>query len=134
MYEKFRFLLVGLYAWVTAVFLGGILLDKAYANYLKGVLGSSDSAMVFSEISDTLLCIGFVMVFSAVGAIAVSWKSRIARNLFIVSLIVSSLEFLIPILGAFIKNTQDLSWIRLWPSGVASILAFIGLYKFYRQY
>lgn len=134
MYEKFRFLLVGLYAWVAAVYLGGILLDKVYANYLKGILGSSERAMVFSEISDALLCIGFVMVITAIGAIAVSWKLRIARNLFIASLLAFSFEFLIPILSSFVRNTQELSRLRLLPSGIASILAFIGLYKYYRQY
>ena len=81
MNERFRFLFVGLYTWLAAVFFGGILLDKVYSKSLKGVLGSSDSAMVFSEISDTLLCIGFVLVISAIGAIAVSWNSRIARIL-----------------------------------------------------
>lgn len=134
MNERFRSLFVGLYTWVAAVFFGGILLDKVYHNYLNGVLGSSESVMVFSEISDTLLCTGFVMVISAIGAIVVSWKSRIARNLFIASLLAFSFEFLIPILSSFIKNPLELSWSRLLPSGTASILAFIGLYKYYRQY
>jgi hypothetical protein len=40
---------------------------------------------------------------------------------------------LIPILSSFIKTTQQLSWIRLLPSGLASILAFFGLYKYYRR-
>jgi hypothetical protein len=40
---------------------------------------------------------------------------------------------LIPIFSSLIKNTQELSWIRPLPSGIASILAFIGLYKYYRQ-
>ena len=133
MNERFRFLLVGLYAWVAAVFLGGILLDMAYANLLKDVIGFSESAIIFSEISDTLLCIGFVMVISAIGAIAVSWKSRIARYLFIASLLAFSFEFFIPILFTFIKTTPELSGVRLLPSGIASILAFIGLYKYYRQ-
>lgn len=133
MNEKFRFLLVGLYAWVVSFYLGGILLDMLYAHYLKGVLGLSESAMVFSEISDTLLSIGFVTVILAIGAIAVSWKSRSARNLFIASLLAFSFEFLIPIISSFITNTQELSWSRLLPSGIASMLAFIGLYKYYRQ-
>jgi hypothetical protein len=114
-------------------FLGGILIDVVYAKLLKGVLGTSESAMVFSEISDTLLCIGLVMVIAAIGAIAFSWKSRIARNLFIASLLVISFEFSIPILFSFIKNTQELSWVRLLISGMASVLAFIGLHKYYRQ-
>ena len=75
MKERFGFLLVGIYAWLTAVFLGGTWLDKVYANQLNGVLGASESAMVFSEVSDTLLCIGFVMVIFGIGAIAVSWRS-----------------------------------------------------------
>jgi hypothetical protein len=133
MSERLRSLLVGLYTWVTAVFLGGILLDVVYAKLLKGVLGTSESAMVFSEISDTLLCIGLVMVIAAIGAIAFSWKSRIARNLFIASLLVISFEFSIPILFSFIKDTQELSWVRLLISGMASVLAFIGLHKYYRQ-
>ena len=133
MSERLRSLLVGLYTWVTAVFLGGILLDVVYAKLLKGVLGTSESAMVFSEISYTLLCIGLVMVIAAIGAIAFSWKSRIARNLFIASLLVISFEFSIPILFSFIKDTQELSWVRLLISGMASVLAFIGLHKYYRQ-
>ena len=133
MNERFRFLLVGLYAWVTAVFLGGILLDMVYANLLKDVIGFSERAIIFSDISDTLLCIGFVLVISAVGAIAVSWKSRIARYLFIASLLAFSFEFFIPILFTFIKTTPELSGVRLLPSGIASILAFIGLFKYYRQ-
>ena len=133
MNERFRFLLVGIYAWLAAVFLGGSLLDKVYAIYLKGILGASESTMVFSEISDILLCIGFIMVISAIGAITASWKSKVARNLFIVSLFAFSFEFLIPILSTFTKNLQDLSWMRLLPSGLASILAFIGMYKYYRQ-
>ena len=50
MNERFRFLLVGLFAWVTAVFFGGILLDMAYANLLKDVIGFTESEMIFSEI------------------------------------------------------------------------------------
>ena len=133
MNERFRFLLVGVYAWLTAVFLGGTWLDKVYANQLNGVLGASESRLVFSEVSDALLCIGFVMVIFAIGAIAVSWRSGAARNLFIASLLVFSLEILIPIFASMTKNPQELSWARLLPSGIASILAFMGLYKYYRK-
>jgi hypothetical protein len=41
---------------------------------------------------------------------------------------------LIPIFSFLIKNPQGLSWIRLLPSGIGSILALVGLYHFYRQY
>jgi hypothetical protein len=133
MNEKFRFLLVGLYAWMAAVLFGGILLDMVYANMLKDVIGSSQRAMVFSEISDTLLCIGFLMVISVAGAIAVSWKSKIARNLLIASLFAFSFEFMIPMLFSLLQIMQELPGIRLLPSAIASILAIIGLYKYCRQ-
>jgi hypothetical protein len=133
MNERFRFFLVGLYAWISAVFLGGILLDMLYANLLKDDIGSSESAIIFSEISDRLLCMGFVMVILAIGAIAVSWRLRIARYLFIASLFAFSFEILIPFLFSTIKTSQELTGVRLLPSGIASVLAFIGLYKYYRQ-
>lgn len=133
MIERLRFLVVGLYAWVAAVFWGSILLDMAYANNLKEVLGSSGSSMVFSKISDTLLFIGSIMIITAIAAIAISWKLKIARNLFIASLLAFSFEFSLPILSSFIKTTHGYSWIRPFPGGIASILAFIGLFIYYRQ-
>ena len=133
MNERLSFLFVGLYAWVAAVLLGGILLDMAYANLLKDVIGSSESVMIFSDISDTLLLFDFVMVIAALGAILSSWKYRTARNIFITSILIFFFEFLSPILIPFIKDAQGLSWIRLLPSGTASILAFIGLIKYYQQ-
>jgi uncharacterized protein HemY len=69
MNERLSFLFVGLYAWVAAVLLGGILLDMAYANLLKDVIGSSESVMIFSDISDTLLLFDFVMVIAALGQV-----------------------------------------------------------------
>lgn len=107
MNERFRFLIVGLYAWIASLYFGGILLDMLYVNNLKGILQAPESAKVFSEISDTLLCIGFFMVITAIGAIAVSWKSGMARNLFIASGLFFPLEFLIPIVASFTKISQD---------------------------
>ena len=132
MKERFRFVIVGFYAWISGLFVGTILLDLAYAKILRSVLESSNRSMVFTEISDTLLSIGFVLFLSAILAIVVSWKSLLPRNLFITSLIFFSSEFLLPFLFSFIKITQDVSWIRLIPVGIASILAFAGLYKSYR--
>ncbi len=133
MMDRFRYLLVSLYAWLASIYFGGVLLDMLYSNNLKGVFGASEKASVYSEISDTLLCIGFLVVISAIGAIAVSWKSGMARNLFIASLVAFSLEFFIPIFSFLVKNAQGLSVSRLFPSGLASVLAIFGLYKFYRD-
>jgi hypothetical protein len=121
-------LFVELYTWMITIFFGTILLDIVYSKLVP------EASAAFSEVSDFLLLIGFVTILAAVGAIALSWKSSIARNLFIASLISVSFEFLIPVfLSQFLKNAQGLSWVRILPSGMASILAFIGLYKYYRQ-
>ena len=132
MNDRFRFVIVGFYAWISALFVGTILLDMVYAKILRSVLKSSNRSKVFTEISDSLLFIGFVLILSAIAAIVYSWKSPLPRNLFIISLLIISLEFLFPFLFSFIKTTQDVSWIRLIPAGIASILAFAGLYKSYR--
>ena len=42
MIDKFRYLLVGLYAWLASVYFGGVLLDRLYSNHLKDVLGASE--------------------------------------------------------------------------------------------
>lgn len=132
MKERIRFLFVGLYAWIAAVYLGGVLLDRTYANHLKSVLGPSETSSLFSEISDTMLCIGSIVFIAAIVAIAISWNSRAARNLFIASLLALSFEFIIPILATFVGDVQGIAWIRPIPSGIASILAFVGVYKYYR--
>lgn len=135
--KEFRSLIVGVYSWVTAVFFGGILLDIVYANLISGTLGAFGSTAVFSEVSDVLLRIGFVTILAAIGAIAFSWKTTVARNLFIASLFIISFEFLIPVFfSRFIQSVQELNidpWLRIIPSGLASALAFVGLYNYYRQ-
>src|SRR4030042_5856980 len=130
---RFRLLILGFYAWISGLFVGTILLDMAYAKILRSVLEFSNRSVVFNEISDTLLCIGFLLILSAILAIVVSWKSPVPRNLFITSLIFFSSEFLLPFLFSFIKLSHDISWIRLMPVGMASMLAIIGLYKSYRS-
>jgi len=136
--ERLRFLIVGFYAWITTAFFGGVFLDIVYANLLQDSPGTFSNATMFSIVSDVLLCIGVVIIFAAIGAITLSWKSAVVRNLFLASLVIFSFEFLVPVFfSLFFKSTQELPicpWIRLIPSGMASIFANIGLYKYYRQY
>ena len=66
-------LIVGLYAWVVAVSFGAVLLDVVYSNLV------SEVAAAFSEVADFLLYISAVTVLTALGAIGLSWNSRIAR-------------------------------------------------------
>jgi hypothetical protein len=130
--ERIRYLFVGLYAWIAAVYLGGVLLDRTYANHLKGVLGAPEAASLFSQISDTMLYIGSVVFIAAIVAIAISWNSRAARYLFIASLLALSFEFIIPFFATLFGDIQGIAWIRPFPSGIASVLAFIGVHKYYR--
>jgi hypothetical protein len=103
-----------------------------YANLLKNVIGSAASEVIFSDISDTLLLTSFIMAIIALGAIISSWRSAPVRNMLIASIVVFLFEFFGPISLSFFKELSAPSWIRLFPSGVASILAYIGLYKYYR--
>jgi hypothetical protein len=123
---------VGLYGWIVAVFFGTVLLDIAYSNYLRDLRGATEVATVFSDVSDFLLVIGFLVVLAAIGAIVFSWKIPAARNCFIASLIILLAEFLGPaFLSGFVLESGY--WIRLAIHAAASMLAFIGLYLFYRQ-
>jgi len=74
------------------------------------------------------------MVLAAVGAIALSWHSAVARNSFIASLLVPSLEILIPaFFSRFIQDAQEIDigpCLRVIPRGLASILAIAGLYNY----
>jgi hypothetical protein len=135
--KGFRSVFVGFYPWVTAVFFGGILLDIVYANLLRGIYGSSESTAVFSDVADFLLLIGAVAVLAAIVAILFSWGSKVVSSLFIASLLILGLEFLGPLLLIpFIQNMETLNigpLLRILPSGLASALAFIGLFKYSRQ-
>jgi hypothetical protein len=126
--------LAGWYAWLLALSFGMVLLDIQYAQYSRL---APEAARAFSDAADFLLLVNFVTLLSAIAAIAFSWNSQTARNLFIASLLVMLFEFLIPALvSPFIKNTQRLAigpWLRIIPTGAASLLAFIGLYKFIQQ-
>jgi hypothetical protein len=123
--------LVGLYVWILTISFGMVLLDILYANLVP------EATIAFSKISDFLLLIDFVTLLCAIIAIAFSWKSKVARNLLIASQLVILFEFLIPAFFSLLgQNTQGLAigpWLRIIPGGLASILAFIGLYQYNSQ-
>ena len=135
--EKLSAIAVGFYAWISATFFGGILLDIVYFKLLSDGLNVLESTGVFSEIADALLCLGAVVFLAACGAIAASWKSRTTRSLLIASLLMLILEFVTPVFFSWlIPDTQNYSfgpWLRLTLSGLASLLAFLGLQAYYRQ-
>jgi hypothetical protein len=123
-------ILVGGYAWILSISFGTVLLDILYANQVP------EAKTAFSKVADFLLLVNFVSLLSALAAIALSWNVKTARNLFIASLLVSLSQLLIPAFFApFIQNTPELSigpWLRIIINAAASILALIGMVKFYK--
>ena len=135
--SRFGSLVIGFYAWVISVFFGGILIDIVYSKFLLHTLSVSVSTATFSHVSDILLCLGGVAILAASGSIILSWNSRVARNLFIASLLILIFEFITPVLFSqfmLLSQSDNLgSWIRIVISGSASLLAYIGLRVYYRQ-
>ena len=130
--EIFGSLAAGFYTWLITVFLGLVLMDVVYSNLLNPSFNTSEISELYSEVSDFLMHIGLITVLAALGAIVFSWKSVIARNFFIASLMVLFVEFFAPhFLSEETLNSGY--WIRLIINGTASILAIIGFYKFKRQ-
>jgi len=122
-------LFVGLYAWLAALLFGAIIVDIAYSRLVP------EEAAAFSDVADFLLLIGFITFLDGLVAIAFSWKSKFARALLIASLLAFSFEFIIPIFASqlmahgLINNVGP--WLRFIPVGLASILAFFGIYNFF---
>lgn len=115
-------LIVEFYAWVIAIAFGAILLDVMYANL------APEAAAAFSEVADFLPLLSAAVVFAAILAVGLSWRARTARYLFIASLMIIMLEFLIP---AFFAPLLQGSAVATAAS--ASILSFVGLNRFYRH-
>ena len=110
--------------------MGAVLLDILYAKMVP------EATAAFSEAADFLLLIYFVTLVAAVGAIAFSWKSSVARAYFIASLVILFLELLVPVFFSQLKDTPGsglTTTIRILINGLASVLAFMGLYKFYKE-
>jgi hypothetical protein len=135
--KRLGLLVIGFYAWMITIFFGAILLDILYANLLSDRLSNSAGNAVFSNVSDSLLWLGFMVVLAAIGAVVFSWKSKVTRNLFLASLLIVIFEFIVPVFfSQLIVKTQTGNlgpWLRIVLSGSASILAFIGLYAYSGQ-
>jgi hypothetical protein len=123
-------LVAGLYTWAVTVFFGAVLLDVVYSRLVPA------AETAFAEVADFLLLVGVGTVLAALGAVVVSWRFRIPRDLFVASLAVISLEFLVPLLlPQLLREVQGsalASGIRILISGSASVLAFLGFFEFCR--
>jgi hypothetical protein len=134
--NSWQFLIASLYTWIVSLFFGAILLDVAYSNLAFNALQPTERASMFSEVADFLLLIGGLALLTALGAIGSSWNLGSPRYWFIASALFIVAEFLVPML--FFPLVQSIGenlgvnvgpMIRLSGNGLASILAFIGLWK-----
>jgi hypothetical protein len=116
----------GVYTWLISISLGMALLDIQYARLIPG------ERRAMAEVSDYLLWISAFTLVSGVAAILFTWESKTARNYFIGSLLVG---FVIP--GLFLLGGVDAPgfgpWLRIGSGGLAAVLAFMGLYRYYRE-
>ena len=119
-------LVVGVYAWLTAVSFGLVLLDIVYAGLVP------DAVTALSEAADFQLLVSSMTVLAAFGAIGLSWNSRPARNFLISSLALLILGFLAYILlSPLLQDGSSMGMgIRIILSGSVSVLAFMGFYRF----
>ena len=119
-------LVVGVYAWLTAVSFGLVLLDIVYAGLVP------DAVTALSEAADFQLLVSSMTVLAAFGAIGLSWNSKPARNFLISSLALLILGFLAYILlSPLLQDGSSMGMgIRIILSGSVSVLAFMGFYRF----
>ena len=119
-------LVVGLYAWLTAVSFGLVLLDILYAGLVP------NATIALSEAADFQLFVNAITVLAALGAIGLSWRSRVARNFLISSLTIIFLGFLAyMLLSPFLRDGSSLGvGIRIILAGSVSVLAFMGFHRF----
>jgi hypothetical protein len=128
---RFNQIMVGFYAWIMAIYMGAVVLDAVYARIIPA------PSTALAEAADFLLLMGSGAILAALVAVVFSWKVSAARIFFIASLVVLLGEFLIPMFLAPLIADNEISGagmlLRIGINGLASILAFIGLGKFYRR-
>jgi hypothetical protein len=123
--KSIRSLAAGLYAWACAVFFGMVLLDIFYARLVPGAQAA------FDTVSDLLLAAGFLALTAGALAALLRWNEPAARNFLVASLLFLLLEFFLPLaLGPLLANATAPAagpWLRIVPTGAASILAIAGV-------
>jgi glucose dehydrogenase len=125
-----RALVVGLYAWLVAVSFGLAWLDIQYARLLP------DAAEAFREVADVLLFVMFVTTLAGIGAVGLSWNTRVPRDLLAASLVivlVAPFVALLVLSPEARESSATGSVVRLSISGAASVLAFAGFHRIGRS-
>jgi hypothetical protein len=127
---------VMLYPILLTLLAGAVLLDVVYSHILDDVLETSRLTSVYSDVSDLLLQMGFIVVLSGFAAIALAWYNSAARMLFIASLLILiGFAFLapaivLPLLDQFQATHSIGPWIRILIHFAAVALGFQGLLSY----
>ncbi len=122
-------IIVGSYAWLTAISFGQVLLDLVYAGLVP------DASAALAEAADFLLFIDALTILTALGAIGSSMETKSSKNYLIASLLIIISGFLINIALSPISGNSSYAGpiLRIILTGSVSILAFTGFYKYCRE-
>jgi hypothetical protein len=122
-------MVVGLYAWTATVAFGAVLVDVVYA-----AQASTGATSVPGEAADLQLGVVAVTLLMAIGAVAVSWDRRPARDPLLASLVVVVAALVTPLVLSGPVGDAEAAlgvrigpWLRLGVAGLASVLAFVGV-------
>lgn len=128
-------LVVGLYAWLSAVFCGVVLLDVALARLIVGS-GGTEPYPGASDVRDLLLPMAILVIAAGLAAAAAAWRSPTAVVLLIAAVGLGLGELVAPALLA--RPIDDLSaavgialgsWLRVGGVAAVSVLAFGALWR-----
>ena len=127
---RFSRLVVGLYAWTTAVYFGFVWLDITYARLVV------DPGAAFHTVADVLLAAGGFMALLGMVAILLAASSPAAMKFLIASVILALLMFPAPMLlsGVLHGAASTLgALIRILLTASISGLAFLGFGRYQIQ-
>jgi hypothetical protein len=116
-------LVAGLYAWITAVYLGFVWLDMTYARLVV------DPGSAFHTVADVLLAVGGGMVLIGIAAIVLAADSPAAIKLLTASVILFLLMLPAPaLLSGMIQGAASMlgAPLRILLTACVSGLAFLG--------
>ena len=123
-------MIVGLYAWTTAVYFGFVWLDSAYARLVI------EPGAAFRTVADVLLVLGSGMVLLGLAAIVMAANSDADVKVLIGSVMLALLMFPAPVLlSAILQDGAGTLGppIRILLVGLVSALAFLGFGRYERR-
>lgn len=133
-HDQAMFWLANLYAWMTAVYFGAVVLDIIYANLLRSSQPAEITTVLFSEVSDSLLFLLMLVVLSGMAALILTWNMVEVRFRLLASLLIFFFSpFLLHVPIPFQEYSLLGPAVRLLSRGLSFYLAFAGLWRLTRD-